>query len=525
MAPRGVTQRRLLKRVRGLLLAKDDGYVLILGMLVMFVMLLMGGALLLQVQRNQQHVQRDRAYTQSLAVAEAGLNQYLWMVASGTSSEVNDFAIPGASAANPHKMSFVYTDPYDGTVKGEYATEITPPSASEPNLTVKVTGISNQPVEQSRTVSAHLGRPAFSEYVLLADEQVRIGGPLNRKWYGKTHSNTGVCMETENINDIISSARTTYTYTQGGTYPGRPGVWSNHGFGLTTVVPASSPSRNLWMWPVPKVDFSTVTSDFVKLNDLAQGTGVNIPYSTSAPHDGRQGWYIKLMPGEHYQIRQVTGEHEDKNYSDGNDVGGYLTLNNGVQPHGVSNGTYDYPEDGVIFVHDNVWVEGEPHLDGRITIACSGQLNPTGKTAATSIHIISDITYKEIDGTVVVGLIAQNNIEIPAYAPYRKGTKPQIGTVDMEINAAVIAQQGKEYTRAGEIGGPLRDTLTIYGSVSSFQTPYKYRSSGLGVGGFQNGSNEYDPFLLHNPPPYFPTTGTYQILDWQELSSSMAVEP
>jgi len=66
VAARGLTLRGFLKRVRDHLAGRDQGYVLIIGMLVMSVLLLLGGALLLQVQRNQQHVTRDRAYTQSL---------------------------------------------------------------------------------------------------------------------------------------------------------------------------------------------------------------------------------------------------------------------------------------------------------------------------------------------------------------------------------------------------------------------------------------------------------------------------
>ncbi len=61
----------------------------------------------------------------------------------------------------------------------------------------------------------------------------------------------------------------------------------------------------------------------------------------------------------------------------------------------------------------------------------------------------------------------------------------------------------------------------MYGSVSSCLQPYRYSTGG---GGFANGENTYDPYLLHNPPPYFPTVGTYQILDWRELPLSQAVE-
>jgi hypothetical protein len=99
----------------------------------------------------------------------------------------------------------------------------------------------------------------------------------------------------------------------------------------------------------------------------------------------------------------------------------------------------------------------------------------------------------------------------------------------MEIDAALIAQQGKESCNAadqtgGGNYGPIRDMLTIYGSVSSYHTPYRSTvSGGNTLGGFVNGTNTYDDWLLHEPPPYFPTVGSYQILNWQELPNSQAV--
>jgi hypothetical protein len=498
---------------------REDGYVLILAVMVVTAMLMLGALLLAQVQVNQQHVVRDRAYTQSLEIAEAGLNQYLWMVASGSSTDSNDFAIPGADASSPHKMTYDYYDPYSGEVLGQYTMQVTPPTADKPEVAVVVTGMSSQPVEQSRTVKAAMGRPAFSEYVLLTNDEVWIGGPLTRVWHGKTHSNTGICIDTANISDIISCARKTYTSSLfGGTHNG---VWS----GREYTVPTNDPSRTLWQFPVPAIDFGTVTSDLARLSSLAVGTGVNLPYSTTNVHDSTRGWYIKLLGNKKYQIRLVTGEYENRTYKSGNDVGGYLTITtSGLSAFGISSGDYNYPEDGVIFVNDNVWVEGT-NVEGRITIACSGQLNPVGKTAATSIHVVGDLTYKKgpgnkHDGTVAVGLIAQNNIEIPAYAPW--GKSGQVSELDMEIDAALIAQQGKEFCRAADLGGPTRDLLTIYGSVSSYSRPYRYSTGG---GGFANGANVYDPFLLHNPPPYFPKTGTFQILNWQELPSTQALEP
>ncbi len=353
----------------------EQGYVLILGMLVVFTLLLLGSVVLAQVQTNQQHVQRDRSYTQSLAIAEAGLNQYLWMVATGVSSEHEGFAIPGAPTSSPRKMTFLYEDPYDGTIQGHYTMEVTPPTSREPNVTVKVTGVSNQPVEQSRTISARVGRPSFSEYIMLTDKEFYIGGPLTRQWHGKTHSNERIRIATENIIDLVTSAGDIYTQYD-----------STYGW---PAVPANSESRKLWKTGQPKIDFNTVTADLKRLSDISQESGgVNLPYTTTKAHNEKQGWYIKLLPNEKYELRLVTNESEVSTAP-----GGSLTLSETGFPAGISKGPHDYPENGLIYVNDNVWIEGAD-LSGRITVASSGQLNPSGKTAATCIHVVGDLTMR-----------------------------------------------------------------------------------------------------------------------------------
>jgi len=140
----------------------------------------MSAVLVTQISISQQHVARDRAYTQSLTVAEAGLNQYLWMVASGSSADMNNFKIPGDPTPNDHHHVYELTDPYNGELLGRYAMQVTPPSAGDSRVTVRVTGLANSPTEVPRTIEAHLGRPAFSEYILLVDEQVYIG-PLQHR--------------------------------------------------------------------------------------------------------------------------------------------------------------------------------------------------------------------------------------------------------------------------------------------------------------------------------------------------------
>ncbi len=488
---------------------EQRGYILILMMLIVMAVGMMAAVLLAALVVNQGHVARDRSYTESLAVAEAGLNQYLWMVASGQSSEINDFEIPGNPGPDPHAQTFTLEDAYDESVKGDYTIEVTPPSASDSRIVVKVTGASESPTVVPRTVSAHIGRPAFSEYVLLVDESVYIGGPLSRVWHGKTHSNTGIRIETSDINDTVTNARSTYTYGS----QTKAGIWSQD-------VPTSDPSRALWHFPVPPIDFGTVTSDFVKLSSKATGVH-NLTYVDPTAPGRAHGWYIRINSNQTYQVAQVSNELESKTYSSGNNRGGYLTI-------GALSAARSFPNQGVIYANDNVWVEGA-NVTGRLTIACSGQLNPSGKRDATSINIVGDLTYAVKDGTCAIGLIAQNNVKIPMYAPM--GRAGSLSTMNMEIDCALIAQQGAEFVSFDSSGsssgwGPRRNLLTIFGSVSSFQTPFRRTSPIEGssnYAGFEEGENVYDGFLLHNPPPHFPTIGSYQILDWQELPLSQQI--
>lgn len=219
----------------------------------------------------------------------------------------------------------------------------------------------------------------------------------------------------------------------------------------------------------------------------------------------------------------MTGELESRTHdpsNNNNHYGGYLT-------YGTLSPVRAYPDNGVIYVNDNVWVEGA-NLDGRLTIACSGQMNQPGKRDITSINIVGDLTYSAKDGTVAVGLIAQNNVKIPMYAPMGRSGHPS--QMDMEVDAAMIAQQGASYVSRDSSGsaskwGPRRHELTYYGARCSFAEPTRTSTSGNDYCGFLYGVTMYDQFMLYNPPPFFPTIGSYQILDWQELPGTQAVAP
>jgi hypothetical protein len=495
----------------------QEGYVLLMVMLILVVVGMLAATLMAAVTVNQQHVGRDRAYTESLEVAEAGLNRYLWMIASGASCEQNNFNIPGASPSNLHKVTSALTD-QSGNVSGSYTMQVNPPSTGSPVVRVTVTGQGPSSVDVPRTITATIGRPAFSEYVMLTDQAVNIGGPDTRQWWGKTHSNTQIRIDTYNINDMITCTNASYN--------GNPGVYSS-----VAAVTNHPKSLQLWEYPVPKVDFGTVTADFQRLKTLAVDAGSSYAWVSPTTTSGAHGWYIKLGAGSTYQVAKVTAEYESYNNNVGGaEWGGYLRYAYTTGQSGSLSPPITYPPNGVIFVNDNVWVEGTG-VTTRVTIAASGQFNSPATTA--DINIVGDITYAALDGKAAVGLVAQRDVKIPMYAPRgRTGSSGSnantgiIGDCNMTIHAAMIAQTGREYVNRQSTSGPRRATLTIIGSVSSLLTPSRMTVDNYGVyGGFGAGSNDYDPFLMHTPPPSFPTVGSYQILDWQELPNTMVLQP
>ena len=55
--------------------------------------------------------------------------------------------------------------------------------------------------------------------------------------------------------------------------------------------------------------------------------------------------------------------------------------------------------------------------------------------------------------------------------------------------------------------------VTLYGATISNLTPYM----SSGSSGYANRAYIYDPNTLYAPPPFFPTTGEYDVILWEEV--------
>jgi hypothetical protein len=179
-----------------------------------------------------------------------------------------------------------------------------------------------------------------------------------------------------------------------------------------------------------------------------------------------------------------------------NETSGGLTFTTGTPV-----ATLAAPANGILYVQDNVWVEGTG-WPGRINIM-SGRL-PESPATNTSITVVGNLTYAAKDGSAVIGLIAQKDVLVATYAPNT-----------IEINAAALAQKGNVwYPNSGGV----KTNLQFYGSISTYDTWTWLWTNGGGnpISGYPTNTTTYDTNLLYGPPPCYPTTGNYSVLNWRE---------
>lgn len=168
------------------------------------------------------------------------------------------------------------------------------------------------------------------------------------------------------------------------------------------------------------------------------------------------------------------------------------------------------PSGGAIYTEDTVWIKGD--IRDRLTVAAG--VFPDSPATNVDVVINGDVSYGGVrDGTRVLGVIAQRHVLIP-----------WSGAEDaLELEGAYIAQKGRFGRRyypdcCGAQAHRLKASLTRYGMIASNLVPVTaWVSGGSVVSGYQAGTAVYDPHLLYGPPSYFPTTGDYRFISWEEV--------
>ncbi len=423
----------------------------------------------------QFRVLRSTAYReQAFQVAEAGANYYQWRL-SHYPTDYED----GTGEEGPYVHDYVDEDTQE--VIGQFSLEITPPGVGTTISTIRSTGWTMAQPSVRRTVTVQYGIQSLARYALLTNSDISVGSAST--FYGEVHSNGGIHFDGVATAPVYS-ARSTYTCTSStGCNPSQTknGIWGT----------ASGSTQSFWDYPVPNVDYSSITSDLAVMKDAAQGDGLYVPASNA------QGYLFVFQSNGTFRVYRVSSL---RSHATGTDANG-TTHSEDLDYQNKSEQTAicdpypcEIPDNGLIFVEDRVWVEGT--VDGRVTLAAARL--PYNPSTAPSILLPNSITYESTDGSDVLGLIAQQDVLITYFAPNT-----------LQIHAAFIAQNGS--FQRYHFPGSLKNDLNVYGSVSSYGQPVTY----FGTSGYEEREYTYDTNLLYNPPPFFPlSTGGARQISW-----------
>ncbi len=484
--------------------SKLSGSILISTLVFTFVFLMMGMSLLGLLSQRAQLSRQRRAQLSALQIAEAGANYYRWHLAHAPSDYADGSGATGCSPCGPYVHD--YTDPSGGVV-GQFSLLITPPPTSSTVVKVKSTGWTTEQPTVKRDVAVRYGRPSWARWAIVANAAMRFG--VGTETHGPIHSNGGMRFDGVAYN-TVTSAVSSYTDNDSDACTGA------NSLGVHTCVdpedplsPAAAPSRpDVFtagrQFPVPTVDFDAIS---VNLNTLQTEAGSGGRYINPS---NKAGTHLQFLAGGGIQYRTVK---TTSNCTYGNPS---TTVPTGQIVDYQGNWTSAaIPANGIIFIEDDAWVDGTLPAGTRLTLVAAKE--PLASGTAT-IWINSDLVYALKDGTVALGLIAQQNIRIGLYSD-----------TDLEVDAGMIAQKGyikrEYYPSSCSAANYKRNSITTYGSMATNQRygfSWVCNPGSVYCSGYNLRTLNFDSKLTYSPPPSFPVSGEYQFISWEELNPGQA---
>jgi len=445
-------------------------------------------------------VEKEKAFQ----VAESGMYFYRWYLAhqvSGkTAQQIKNFWASG----NPYGVNAPYevefSDPEEGPI-GKYKIEVVPSKINSTIVIVKSTGWTYREPNIKRVIQARFRRPAWSEYAVLSNDVMRFGE--NTEVYGKIHSNFGIRFDGL-AHNIVESAVSQYDdpdhsgANEFGVHthvsPGGGSVGNN--FQEAEAPPAAVQNRTDIFeggrqFPVPAIDFNGVVTDLAFMKSESQIAGRGIYYDNSkCSNEDNLGRHI-VINGDKMTVTTVTS---------------YNNANLSINDEGCALANVSIPSDGIIFVENNIWIEGTIN-NRRVTFAAANLLGG----ANASIYLgANNLLYTNFDGSDIIGLVAQKDIEV---------IKNSLD--NLTISAALISLSGKVgrnyHTPFGCNSQSCEDhkgTITINGALATY---LRYGFALTNGTGYSKRVLNFDNNLLYYPPPYFPTGTEYTIDLWDEL--------
>ena len=445
---------------------------------------------------------------QAFQIAESGINYYKWYLAHGTdgrtAQQVQAFWGAAEGVGTPYEIE--YSDPSGGPV-GRYRIEVSPPDPGSTIAWITSTGWTYKFPNQKRVVRVRFRRPSWSESAVLGNAFIRFGD--GTEVHGKIFSNQGIRFDGLAHNVVSSAVASVVDPDHGGgsefgvhTHANPPpasGV--NDTFRTTEAPPRVVPTRTDVfeagrVFPVTTVDFNGVIGDLGLMKTQAQGGG-GVYFDNS-----NYGRRIILKTNGTFDICKVKSYDSATGVIANNSGYAQNTGNGSCSSCGSNNCTQNYtiPQNGVIFVEDNIWLSGQ--VSGKKVTVVSANL--TGSGSNPSVFIPNDIRYTNYNGSDIIGVIGQQDVEIPLDSES-----------DLRIDAALIAQQGR-VGRANYGMSDHKNVITVFGAIATNQRYGFAWTNGSLDWGYTTRNLYYDNNLMYYPPPYFPTGTQYFVDLWEE---------
>jgi len=469
--------------------ARSRGQLTIQILILGFVTITILGGFVLWSDTYVRNVSRARNKSQAFTIAEAGIEYYRWHLAHAP----QDFK-DGTTSTGPYVHAYYDKD---NVRIGEFQLDITAPASGTTIVNIQSTGKVDADLTATKIIKVKMGLPSLARFSVAANADIRFGS--GTAVYGQLHSNGGIRFDGTAYN-VVTSAKDKYD---------DPDHSGSNEFGVHTHVsptdslpPSSTPVRTDVFkagrqFPVPAVDFTGITTDLATIKTQASSSG-----KYYGPSGGtNKGYEIVLRTDDKFDIFKVNTLKAAPSGCTTNGSAGWGTWSVNTTSS-VATGVA-IPANGLIFIEDDVWVRGQINT-ARVTIA-SGRF-PVNSGTYASVTVNADLKYTNYDGTDVLGLMTQNNINV--------GLKSDN---DLQIDAALVAQNGRvgRYYYSSSCGTEYgRSVITLYGMIASNQ---RYGFAYTDGTGYTTRNLTYDGYLLYGPPPSFPITAAqYDIISWEE---------
>jgi hypothetical protein len=427
-------------------------------------------------------------------IAEAGIEYYRWHLAHAPS----DFQ-DGTGHAGPYVHNFLDKD---GNILGTFTLNIMAPPVGSTIVDIKSTGTVTKASGVKQSIEVKLAKPSLAKYAVVANDVMRFGA--GTEIFGPIHSNNGIHFDGL-AHNLVTSAVATYD---------DPDDAVGQVFGVHTdltpvdsLPPAAVSARpdvfeDGRQFPVPAIDFSGFASNLQQMKTDAQSaSGLYFPPSGYSA----QGYHIVLKTNDTFDLYQVNTLMTAPSgcNSDGSDGWGTWSIASGGQTF-LKN--YAFPANGIIFLEDNAWVDGQINT-ARVTIAAASF--PDNQSTRKSITVNSNLLYTNYDGRDVLSLVAQKNINAGLAS-----------ASTLRIDGALIAENGRAgryYYGSGCSPYSTMNTLTLFGMIA---TNLRYGFAYTDGTGYQTRNIVYDGNLLYAPPPSFPLlTDQYATISWKVVKN------